>query len=104
MLHYLRIFSWFLLTFGVVGFGAIAIGVDPGIGTGAGALGVMALQVAIAVAILWGFRLNRSGKLHREVLVVGGWLLVLLLVVVGSIWMNVGEDPGEGSSRVQGAS
>lgn len=90
MLHYLRIFSWFLLTFGVVGFGAIAIGVDPGIGTGSGAMAVMALQVVVASAILWGFRLNKAGKLHRQVLAVGGWVLVLLLVVVGSVLMNTG--------------
>lgn len=62
MLHYLRIFSWFLLTFGVMGFGAIAIGIDPGIGTGAGAMGVMALQVLVASAILWGLKLNRTGS------------------------------------------
>lgn len=89
MLHYLRIFSWFLLTFGIVGFAAIAIGIDPGIGTGAGAMGVMALQVVIALAILWGFKLNKAEKLSRKVLVFAGWGLVLLLVVVGSVLMNV---------------
>ncbi|MGQ9426423.1 hypothetical protein ACXYTJ_09980 [Gilvimarinus sp. F26214L] len=91
MLQYLRIFSFFLLTFGIVGAGVIAFGIDPGIGTSRGAMGIMVLQTLIAALILWGFRLHRDQKLGSKGLMYGGWGLIALYAVVGQIWMNM--DP-----------
>lgn len=93
MLRYLRIFSWFLLTFGVVGFGAAVLGIDMGIGTGPEAMRVMALQVAVAAAIQWGFRLRKASKLDEKLLLYGGWGLVLLYIVLGAVLMNAGPSP-----------
>lgn len=90
MLRYLRIFSWFLLTFGVVGFGATAFEVDTGIGTGHKAMGVLALQTLTGLMIYLAFQRYDAGRLDRKALIYGGWSLVVLYVVVGAIWMNVG--------------
>lgn len=91
-MRYLRIFSWFLFTFGIVGFGATLLGVDLGIGTGGAALGAMALQVLVSASVLWGFRLLEAGKLHREVLLVGGWLLLVVFIVVGQVVIIMGQS------------
>lgn len=90
MFRYLQIFGWFLLTFGVVGFGAIVLGIDPGIGTGPAARDVMALQAMTGLAIYLGFRAHKAGKLSRRVLLYGGWGLILLFVVIGAVRMNTG--------------
>lgn len=91
MFDFLRIFSWLLLTFGVVGFVAVALGFAPRAGSFPAVLGLMGTQVIIASAIVYGFRLHRQGKLGRRVLVYGGWALVVLLLIIGQIWINASE-------------
>lgn len=90
MFNYLKIFSWFLFTFGIVGLGAIAFfDVDPGIGSRAQALGLMTLQIAISSVLLTGFKLYNAGKIGRNSLLYGGWGLILLLIVAGQVWINI---------------
>lgn len=89
MLNYLKIFSWLLLTFGLVGFLVIALGFAPEIGSGFAALGLMGIQATVGALILYGFKLNRLGKLDRKYLLYGGWALIVLLVIVGQIWVNI---------------
>lgn len=90
-MHYLKIFSWFLLTFGVVGFGAILLGIDPGIGTGSAALAAMGLQVIVAGVVLWGFKLCNADKLSRKLLLWAGWSLLLLYIVLGQALMIMAQ-------------
>ena len=90
MFNYLKIFSWFLFTFGIVGLGAMAFfDVDPGIGSRTQALGLMTLQIGISSALLAGFKLHNTGKIGRNTLLYGGWGLILLLLVAGQVWINI---------------
>jgi hypothetical protein len=91
-MHYLKIFSWFLFTFGIVASGAILLGIDPGIGTGSGPLAAMALQVIVAGLILWGFKLCNAGKLSRKLLLWGGWGLLVIYIVVGQALIIASES------------
>jgi hypothetical protein len=100
-MRYLRIFSWFLFTFGIVGFGATALGIDLGIGTGGAALGAMALQVLVSGLVLWGFKLHEAGKLHREVLVAGGWLLLVVFIVAAQILVIMGQNREQKTPEAQ---
>ncbi len=88
MLNYLRIFSWLLLSFGVIGFLAVAAGLAPDVGPVPAALGVMATQSIVASAIVYGFKLHGTGQLSRNTLLYGGWALVVILIVTGQIWVN----------------
>lgn len=90
MFNYLKIFSWFLFTFGVVGLGAMVFfGVDPGIGTRTQTIGLMTLQIGISSVLLAGFKLYSAGKIGRSTLLYGGWGLILLLIVIGQVWINI---------------
>lgn len=91
-MRYLRIFSWFLLTFGIVGFGATALGIDLGIGTGPHALGALAMQVVVAALVFYGFKLQASGKLSRKILAYGGWALLVLFVLAAQILVIAGQS------------
>lgn len=91
MLHYLRIFAWFLLTFGVVGFLMANAGVDIGIGVGRPVAVLMAFQVAVGAVVLLGFKMVRDGKLHPQVLSVGAIALILFYVVAGQVWIAISE-------------
>lgn len=88
MFNYLRIFSWFLLTFGVVGFFAVLFGFAPQIGSGPAALALMGLQAAVGGAIVYGFRLFKEERIERKVLLYGGWALVVVLVIGGQVLVN----------------
>lgn len=89
MLKYLKILSWLLLTFGVVGFITVFLGLKPGIGSTSAALGLMGFQVMLASAILYGFKLHNRGKVSSRVLLYGGWALVVCLAVIGQVCINV---------------
>ncbi len=91
MLNYLRIFSWFLFTFGVVGFVTVFLGFAPKIGSGPAALGLMAVQAIVGGGIVYGFRLLKEERIPRKVLLYGGWALVVVLIIVGQIWVNSAE-------------
>lgn len=88
MLNYLRIFSWFLLTFGVVGFFAVLLGFALQIGSGSATLGLMGIQAAVGGMIVYGFRLLKEERIERKVLLYGGWALVIILVIGGQILVN----------------
>ena len=88
MLHYLRIFSWFLFTFGVAGFVMTGIGLFGDVGSKSAAMGIMALQAMVAGLVLYGFKLHRLGKLHESVLMFFGWVLIITMVIVGQVWMS----------------
>jgi hypothetical protein len=89
MLHYLKIFTWFLFTFAVVGIIALLAGMEPTMTSARKGLGLMAMQLGVASLILLGFRLNSHKRLPRKALLYGGWTLVVLLVVIGQVWLNV---------------
>ena len=89
MLRYLKTFSWFLFTFAIVGLIALLLGVEPTIATARQALGLMAMQAGISSLILLGFRMNKAEQLPTKALLYGGWILIILLVVVGQVWLNV---------------
>lgn len=88
MLNYLRIFSWFLFTFGVVGFVVILTGLAPGIGSIEGGLGLMGLQTVVGGTIVYGFRRLKAETLDRKILLYGGWALVIMLIIIGQVWVN----------------
>lgn len=98
-MRFLKIFSWFLLTFGIVGFGATMLGIDLGIGTGPHALGALAMQVVVAALIFWGFKLEAAGKLDRKILTYGGWLLLVSFIVGAQILVIAGEGDSPDSTR-----
>ncbi|WP_339900504.1 hypothetical protein [uncultured Gilvimarinus sp.] len=89
MLHYLKIFSWFLFTFAIVGIIALLAGMEPTVTSVRKGLGLMAMQAGVSSLILIGFRLNKAEQLPTKVLLYSGWALIVLLVVVGQIWLNV---------------
>lgn len=89
MLHYLKIFSVLLFGFGVIRGTALALGFDLGSQIFPGNLGLMLFQALVAGSILYGFRLQREGRLSRKLLLYGGWSLVVALVVIGQIWVNL---------------
>ena len=89
MLHYLKIFSWFLFTFGIVGLGGVAVGLQPGFATPAEAATILALQTVTAAMILWGFRRYRDGRLREKALIYLGWSLIVLLVLCAQLWLNL---------------
>lgn len=91
MLQYLRILTWFLLTFGVAGLFSAWFGIDIGIGIGPPVVGLMAVQVVLAGLILWGFRLVKQGKLHPQVLTAGAIVVIVVYIVGGQIWLNVAK-------------
>jgi hypothetical protein len=91
-MRFLRIFSWFLLTFGVVGFGATALGIDLGFGTGPYALGALAMQVVIAALIFWGFKLEATGRLDKKLLTYGGWLLLVVFIIAAQTLIIAGQS------------
>ncbi len=91
MFNFLRIFSWLLFTFGLVGALAVIAGFAPGVGSTPAALGLLGTQALFAAAILYGFRLHRTGKLARSSLIYGGWFLVIALIVIGQTWINVAD-------------
>lgn len=91
MLNFLRIFSWLLLTFGATGFLIVALGFKPDIGSAASALGILAIQVICAAAILYGFRRHREGRMRRNTLLYGGWFLITALMLVGQVWINISD-------------
>ena len=90
MFNYLKIFSWFLFTFAIVGLGAMTFfDVDPGIGSRSQTIGLMTLQIVISSVLLTGFKLYSVGKIGRSTLLYGGWGLILLLTVTGQVWINL---------------
>lgn len=89
MLHYLKIFCVLLFGFGVIRGGALALGFDLGSQIFPGNLGLMVFQALVAGTVLYGFRLHREGRLSRELLLYGGWSLVVAFVVIGQIWINL---------------
>ncbi|MEP3857889.1 MAG: hypothetical protein ABJM39_12715 [Porticoccus sp.] len=91
MLKFLRIFSWLLFTFGVVGFLAVALGFKPDIGSVASALGILGIQVMFSAMILYGFRLHRQGRIGRHNLVYGSWVVIVALVIIGQVWINISD-------------
>ncbi|MDO6459788.1 hypothetical protein Q4485_03685 [Granulosicoccaceae sp. 1_MG-2023] len=88
MLHYLRIFSWFLFTFGVAGFFMTGLGLFGDVGPKDAAMGIMALQAAAAGLVLYGFKRHKAGQLHESVLLFFGWLLIIAMVITGQVWMS----------------
>lgn len=88
MFNYLRIFSWLLFTFGVVGWIAVALGFHPGISSTQAVMGVLIMQVIIASLIMYGFKLNRIGSISRTALLYGGWALIIALLLIGQLWLN----------------
>jgi hypothetical protein len=90
MLHYLKIFSWFLFTFGVVGLGAAGFGLDTGLGTGWKPAGLFVLQILASSLVLFGFRLCKDGVIESNVLLYGGWTLIIVFIIAGQIWLNLG--------------
>lgn len=88
MLRYLKIFSWLLFTFAIVGLLALVFGLEPTMTSARKAAGLMALQAAISSLILLGFRMNQAAQLPTKVLLYGGWSLIVLLMIVGQIWLN----------------
>ncbi|WP_207061857.1 hypothetical protein [Motiliproteus sp. SC1-56] len=88
MLHYLKIFSILLLGFGVIRGGALLLGVDLGSHIFPGSLGLMGVQVLVAAVVLYGFRLQRQGRMSEKLLTYAGWGLVAAFVVAGQVWVN----------------
>lgn len=88
MLNYLRIFSWFLLTFGVVGFITVFLGLAPQIGSGPAAMGLMLVQAIVGGAIVYGFKLLKEEKIERKLLLYAGWAAVIVLVIGGQVLVN----------------
>lgn len=88
MLNYLRIFSWFLLTFGVVGFLTILTGLVPNFGSSQAGMGLMGLQALVGGVIVYGFRLLKQEAINPKLLLYGGWIAVIIFVIVGQIWTN----------------
>lgn len=91
MLNFLRIFSWLLFTFGVVGFLVVALGFKPDIGPVASALGILGTQVIFSAMILYGFRLHRQGRIGRNNLVYVSWIIVAALMIIGQVWINISD-------------
>ena len=91
VLNYLKIFSKLLIVFGGVGSIAIAIGFTPRLGSVSIAVSIMGLQALTGGVILYGFKLEREGQLALKKLQYGGWLLVILLIIICQIWINVGN-------------
>lgn len=88
--NYLRIFSWMLLGFGVVGLLALMAGVKSRIGPADTLAAILLLQTLVAACIVYGFRLYRQEKISRGLLLRAGWGLIVLLALVGQIWLNLG--------------
>ncbi len=88
--NYLRIFSWMLLGFGVVGLLALLAGVKSRIGPADTLAGILLLQTLLAACIVYGFRLYREEKISRSLLLRAGWGLIVVLALVGQIWLNLG--------------
>lgn len=99
MLRYLRILTWFLLTFGVFGLLFVSFGIDTGLGVGMPVLILLGVQVVVAGVILAGFKMVKEGKLHPQVLSAGAIALILFYVVTGQIWMAVSK-PERGANVV----
>lgn len=89
-MHFLKIFGWFLLTFGVVCFIATLAGVNLGIGPRQPSLFLFALQALIGASVGWMVRLNTQGKLAKTQCLAGGWGLIVAYCVFGQWWLNVG--------------
>lgn len=102
MLRYLRILTWFLLTFGIVGLFAAAFGIDIGIGIGPPVVALMTVQSAISALILLGFKKLKDGKLHPQVLAAGAITLIVCYVVAGQIWIGT-TKPERGANAVNQA-
>ncbi len=88
MLNYLKIFGWFLLTFGVVGLITLFLGLKPEIGSIPAAVGLLSVQVLVGSAILYGFKLHLNGVIGRRSLLYGGWGLIICLALVGQVWVT----------------
>jgi len=91
MLNFLRIFSWLLFTFGIVGFMAVAFGFKPEVGPLPSALGILGIQTIFAAVILYGFRLYRKGRIRRNSLVYASWIIVAVLMIIGQVWINISD-------------
>lgn len=89
MLHYLKIFSWLLFTFAIVGLVALLAGLEPTMTSTFKATWLLALQAIIGGILVAGFKLYRQAKISEKLLLYSGWTLIALLVVVGQIWLNV---------------
>ncbi len=88
MLNYLKIFSWFLLTFGVVGLITLFLGLKPEFGSISAAAGLLVVQILVASSILYGFKLHINGVISRRCLLYGGWGLIICLALGGQIWVT----------------
>lgn len=87
-MSFLRIFSWLLLTFGVVGFGAVVLGLVPDIGAKGPALVLLLVQSIFAGAVVYGFRLVAQERLSPRILFWGGWAVIITFVICGQIWIS----------------
>ncbi|WP_020210882.1 hypothetical protein [Gilvimarinus chinensis] len=89
MLHYLKIFSWLLFTFAIVGLIALLAGLEPTMTSAYKATWLLLLQTVIASVLLLGFRCYRQGKISETLLLYTGWALIAVLVISGQIWLNL---------------
>ncbi|UTF61307.1 hypothetical protein [Gilvimarinus sp. DA14] len=89
MLHYLKIFSWLLFTFAVVGLVALLAGLEPTMTSVYKATWLLVLQTLIASVLLLGFKFYRQGKISQKLLLYSGWTLIAVLVIAGQIWINL---------------
>ena len=80
-----------MVLFGVVGSIALALGFAPRTGSLFVAAGVLGLQALAGGLGLYGFKLEKIGKLDRKKLQYAGWSLVVLLIIVCQIWINIGN-------------
>ena len=89
MLHYLKIFSWLLFTFAIVGLIALLAGLEPTMTSAYKATWLLLGQTAVASILLLGFKYYRLGKISQKLLLYSGWTLIALLVITGQIWLNL---------------
>ncbi len=88
MLNYLKIFSWFLFTFGIVGALAVIAGLASELGPEIVIFGVMLFQSACAALVLYGFKLNKENKCSQSLLLRGGWALIVIYIVIGQLLIS----------------
>lgn len=75
-MRFLKIFGWFLLTFGVVLMLATLIGFDLGLGPRRQTLMLLAIQTLVGALISLLVRAGERGVVHRTLCILGGWGLL----------------------------
>jgi len=90
MLNYLKIFSKLLVLFGCAGLAALVFGLTPRLGSISLIVVILLMQLLTGAAILYGFKLQSLDKISIKKLQLGGWILVLLLIVMSQVMINIG--------------